>query len=105
MTIEIEGVKYHRRNEPSIDSNTLSGLAAFARMMEAMVAMPNLSNNGGKQEFRLTTRQLIEQYELIGQKKSNLSSAQRREVVQRFERMFVKTEEIICPNFGQIGTY
>lgn len=92
MTIEIEGIKYQEKEHPQARSGGLiGGRLSMIRMAAAMIAS-SIGTNDGSQDSALYTIELIEEYKLIQQKKSNLSANQRRQVVHRFERMFTKIE-------------
>ena len=87
MEIEINGIKYSKNEKPiQKTSKGISTLLSMALMIGAgleFAARGNLGTSKVRQS-QMSEQNLIEEYGLIQQKKSKLSSKQREWVVYKF---------------------
>lgn len=85
---EINGIKYQKKPEPPKRSQRRMPPMLMGMMMMAEMAMPGYYG-GPKKRRDMPHVNIIEEYGLIQQKKSNLSKSQRDWVVSVFERNFI----------------
>ena len=87
MTIEINGVKYQQKEQPKRKpmSKTMASILMMANAFEYV----NPYSTPKNPEKQLDV-DIVKEYGLIQQKKSNLTRGQREWVVQQFEKMFEK---------------
>lgn len=85
MEVEINGVKYIRRVQPP---NKVS--RAMSRVMMATMMLSGEMGFGGGYERKRPNVDIVKEYELIQQKKSNLSRNDREWVCSVFESQFTK---------------
>lgn len=89
MEIEINGIKYRQKEQPPKrnlpQSKTLMMLMTMAAMADGfgMFGVPAY-----KKEKEMPKVDIIKEYELIQQKKSNLSRSQRDWIIWQFEKNF-----------------
>lgn len=88
MEVEVNGIRYQRiEREPKPQSKALSTLVLMSVLMGGGVSsFTDRSNNYPKVD-------IVEEYKLIQQKKSNLSRRERNWVEYQFERNFKRVEE------------
>jgi len=84
---EINGIKYQKKPEPQRNHRRMPPML-MGMMMMAEMAMPGYYG-GPKKQRELPHVNIIEEYGLIQQKKSNLSRSQREWVVRTFEKNFI----------------
>lgn len=91
QTFEINGEQYFERfkRKPKTSRTALS-LIMMAGMMSGDASL--MSGLGGGK--RTPLHELFEEYGLIMQKKSNLSSNERRSIVAQFENKFMKLSDL-----------
>ena len=88
MEFEINGIKYTEiKREPR---KTINKTLATALIMTQAFAFLDPKMNPIKEDISYSNEFLIKEYELIQNKKSNLSKSQRDNVVFQFERNFKK---------------
>lgn len=88
MEIEINGIKYQQKEQPK--------RKPMSKLMMSLMVMAEMANSFGmygqygksNQQKETPKVDLIKEYELIQQKKSNLSKSQRDWVVWQFEKNF-----------------
>lgn len=84
MEIEINGVKYQQKEQPKRKpmSKTLMAMMVMAEMAGSF------GMGGGSRQKETPKVDIVKEYGLIQQKKSNLSKSQRDWVVWQFEKNF-----------------
>ena len=84
MIVEINGVKYQEKEQPQIKpiSKTMLAILAMAS------AFREFDSSFSKKQKEQHSVDIVKEYGLIQQKKSNLSKSQRDYVVCQFEKNF-----------------
>ena len=84
MEIEINGIKYRQKEQPKRKpmSKTLMAMMVMAEMAEGY------GMGGSSRQKETPNVDIVKEYELIQQKKSNLSKSQRDWVIWQFEKNF-----------------
>jgi len=90
MEIEINGIKYKQieTSTPKMPKGMRSVLT-MSMLLGGMGAM----GGGSRKRTQTPNVDIVKEYELIQQKKSNLSASQRRQVVARFESNFKRVDK------------
>jgi hypothetical protein len=89
MSIEINGIKYQEiKREPYKPSKAVSRVMTMAMMIGGLDCF-----SGGSTPKTRHSIDLVKEYELIQQKKSNLTKRQRDQIEWRFNRQYERVEE------------